>query len=139
MLTEKAKCSNSTAQAPSTILISSLLPLSKLIKSYPYPQSELQNGLCFSGEPLSGNQFVPLSYSLVNHREFFKKVGDDSIQSIVDALMKFDKTEWPHLDEEYGEIDWICEEASSSHIQVSEDTRTHTYLCLVDSHFYETA
>lgn len=65
----------------------------------------------------TSNPYVPLSYSSVDQRKFFRRPEVEDIDSILQDLEnQEDKTEWPFQGDEFEE--WISAEQPQTHVQV---------------------
>ncbi|XP_050594449.1 intermembrane lipid transfer protein VPS13B isoform X2 [Bombus affinis] len=65
----------------------------------------------------TSNPYVPLSYSSVDQRKFFRRPEVEDIDSILQDLEnQKDKTEWPFQGDEFEE--WISAEQPQTHVQV---------------------
>ncbi|OAD58896.1 Vacuolar protein sorting-associated protein 13B [Eufriesea mexicana] len=65
----------------------------------------------------TSNPYVPLSYSSVDQRKFFRRPETEDIDAILQDLEKQkDKKEWPFQEEELEE--WISAEQPQTHVQV---------------------
>lgn len=69
-----------------------------------------------SETPVS-NPYVPLNYSLVDQKLFFKKPEKHNMDDIVEVLKKFGKSDWPYIDRDEN-IEWIAEDQPLTHVQV---------------------
>jgi hypothetical protein len=71
---------------------------------------------CRSGISAS-NPYVPLSYSSIDQRKFFKRPEKESIQDILESLesMKED-SKWPFQNEDT--CRWIAADQPQTHVQV---------------------
>lgn len=67
--------------------------------------------------PLS-NPYVPLNYSLVNQKTFFKKPEKQNVEEILEILKTFDKLKWPYTQDSLSNVDWIAEDQPLTHVQV---------------------
>lgn len=72
----------------------------------------------FSGGTPATNPYVPLNYSLVDQKKFFKKFDTDDINYILSTLETFRESKWPYFGDELDEIDWLTEDQPLTHVQV---------------------
>lgn len=68
-----------------------------------------------SETPVS-NPYVPLNYSLVDQKMFFKKPDKQNIDEIMEILRTYDESKWPYIED--SKIDWIAEDQPLTHVQV---------------------
>lgn len=73
---------------------------------------------CCSGGSPTSNPYVPLNYSLVDQKQFFKRSEKESIYETLQALRTFDKTIWPYFGVDLKGIDWVAEDQPLTHVQV---------------------
>ncbi|KAF5303499.1 hypothetical protein FQA39_LY09962 [Lamprigera yunnana] len=71
-----------------------------------------------NGTMSTSNTYVPLNYSLVDQKEFFKRPDNVDIAQTLAKLTDFDKTFWPYFEEDLAEIDWIAENQPLTYVQV---------------------
>lgn len=73
----------------------------------------------FSGGGPITNPYVPLNYSLVDQKQFFKRPDYCNIDDILEIVSNYNKSKWPYFGDELDDIDWIMEEQPLTHVQVS--------------------
>ncbi|CAG9772920.1 unnamed protein product [Ceutorhynchus assimilis] len=67
----------------------------------------------------ANNPYVPLNYTLVDQREFFKKSSNDEIETILASLNHCFESKWPYFEEEFDDIEWIMDDSQPlTHVQV---------------------
>ncbi|KAL1506203.1 hypothetical protein ABEB36_005605 [Hypothenemus hampei] len=67
----------------------------------------------------STNPYVPLYYSLVDQREFFKKSSDEEFDVILESLKNCLVSKWPYLESEYNNVEWIMDESQPlTHVEI---------------------
>lgn len=72
----------------------------------------------FSGGTPATNPYVPLNYSLVDQKKFFKRLENEDINNVLGVLDTFRESKWPHFGDELDEIDWITDDQPLTHVQV---------------------
>lgn len=72
----------------------------------------------FSRGTPATNPYVPLNYSLVDQKTFFKKFDNEDIDNILSVLNQFKDSKWPYFGDELDDIDWITEDQPLTHVQV---------------------
>lgn len=71
----------------------------------------------------TSNPYVPLNYSRVDQKKFFKKPDQGDINEILASLNKSNQSAWPYFGEDYEGIDFLIEDQPLTHVQVSERYR----------------
>ncbi|KAF5296670.1 hypothetical protein FQR65_LT10210 [Abscondita terminalis] len=71
-----------------------------------------------NGAMPTSNPYVPLNYSLVDQKDFFKRPDNELVNDTLTALANFDNTSWPYLDEEFEGINWIADDQPLTYVQV---------------------
>ncbi|XP_071057652.1 intermembrane lipid transfer protein VPS13B isoform X2 [Onthophagus taurus] len=66
----------------------------------------------------TSNPYVPLNYSLVDQKVFFKKKDKVDIDEILDVLNNYTKSSWPYFGEDFEGIDFLIEDQPLTHVQV---------------------
>ncbi|XP_017781523.1 PREDICTED: vacuolar protein sorting-associated protein 13B [Nicrophorus vespilloides] len=66
----------------------------------------------------SSNPYVPLNYSLVDQKNFFRKSEKEDINEILAVINKYDKSQWPYFKEELEDVEFTIEEQPLAHVQV---------------------
>lgn len=72
-----------------------------------------------TGNSQLNNPYVPLNYTLVDQRQFFKKSANEEIEVILESLNHCFESRWPYFDEEFGNVEWITDDNQPlTHVQV---------------------
>lgn len=62
---------------------------------------------------------MPLNYTLVDQRQFFKKSPNEEIEVILESLNHCFESTWPYFDEEFDNVEWITDDNQPlTHVQV---------------------
>lgn len=63
---------------------------------------------------------MPLNYSVVDQKVFFKKAENESIGDILEVVNSYaTKSKWPFFGDELDDIEWITEQDQPlTHVQV---------------------
>lgn len=72
----------------------------------------------YRGSTPSLNPYVPLNYSLVDHRVFFKRLDTVNIEEIIKTLQNFDNSDWPYFDENLDSSLYTVTNQPLTHVQV---------------------
>ncbi|KAI4462039.1 vacuolar protein sorting-associated protein 13b [Holotrichia oblita] len=81
----------------------------------------------------TSNPYVPLNYSLVDQKKFFKKPDQQDINEILASLSKSNQSAWPYFGEEYEGIDFLIEDQPLTHVQVRyQSASEHSSALLVE-------
>lgn len=64
------------------------------------------------------NPYVPLNYSLVDQRLFFKRLDNYKIDDIIDVIKNFDVSEWPYFGEDLSVDEYVIGDQPLTHVQV---------------------
>lgn len=72
----------------------------------------------FRGVTPASNPYVPLNYSLVDQKEFFKKVENEDIDEIIKTIKNYEKSDWPYFKEDGDNIEYVVEDQPLTHVQV---------------------
>lgn len=75
----------------------------------------------FSAEPPGSVPFVPLNYTLIDHKQFFKRIEKENIMEMLEFLKNYDESAWPYVDSNLDRTDWIVEDQPYTHVQVHID------------------
>lgn len=89
-----------------------------------------------SGGTPTSNPYVPLNYSLVDQKQFFKKLDNVDISDILNVINNYTRTKWPYSDDELDEIEWITEDQPLTHVQVLNLLFTIKIFC---THYFRCA
>ncbi|KAK4875062.1 hypothetical protein RN001_011484 [Aquatica leii] len=71
-----------------------------------------------NGEMPTSNPYVPLNYSLVDQKDFFKRKENEDIGETLSALSKFDSTSWPYFGEDLQGVNWVQDDQPLTYVQV---------------------
>lgn len=61
---------------------------------------------------------MPLNYSLVDQRDFFKRYDNCDIDDVLTTLRDFEKTEWPYFGDELPVNQYVVGNQPLTHVQV---------------------
>lgn len=71
------------------------------------------------GNASINDPYIPLNYTLVDHKEFFKKSSKEEIEVILESLNHCFESKWPYFEDELENIDWVMDLSQPlTHVQV---------------------
>ncbi|XP_050295994.1 intermembrane lipid transfer protein VPS13B [Anthonomus grandis grandis] len=71
------------------------------------------------GNSSTSNPYVPLNYTVVDQREFFKKYPNEDVEVILESLNHCFESKWPYFEDEFNNIEWIMDDSQPlTHVQV---------------------
>lgn len=62
---------------------------------------------------------MPLNYSLVDQRSFFKRPETCKIDEIIEVIKNFDLSEWPYFGEDVNISEYVVGDQPLTHVQVN--------------------
>ncbi|XP_066257341.1 intermembrane lipid transfer protein VPS13B isoform X1 [Euwallacea similis] len=86
------------------------------------------------GNTTLNNPHIPLNYSLVDHRKFFKKFSNEEVDVILESLNHCFESKWPYFEEEFSNVEWITDDNQLlTHVQVKyQNACQHSCALLVE-------